>query len=87
MLLIQWNDRADHPATFLLRREFNFAVLSRPRDNVFDHLRALFNMGRLPAAKQNTHLYLLIVLKKSNGLLDFEIDIVLPRLGTHSNLF
>ena len=44
-------------------------------------------MSHLATTELNGNLHLVIVLKKPNRLFDFKIDIVLPRLGTDTNLF
>ena len=86
-LLSQRSDRAEHSSRLLRWTAFDFAVLFELRDDVLHHFAALFDMCHLATSELNGDLHLVIVLEESDRLFDFKIDIVLARLGTHTDLF
>ena len=87
LLFSQRSERAEHSSRLLGWAAFNFAVLFQLRNDVLHHFAALFDMSHLATTELNGDLHLIIVFKKANRLLDFEINIVLARLGTHTDLF
>ena len=86
-LLPQRSDRTHHSSRLLGRPAFDFAVLFELRDDVLHHFAALFDMSHLATTELNGDLHLIVVFEKSNRLLDFEVNIVLARLGAHTDLF
>ena len=44
-------------------------------------------MSHLATTEQNRHLNFIVVLEKTNGLFDLELDIVFAGLGLYANLF
>ena len=69
------------------RPAFDFAILLELRDDILHHFAALFNVSHLATTELNGDLHLVVVFKKSDRLLDFEVNIVLARLGAHTDLF
>ena len=54
---------------------------------MFHDLAALFDVSHLATTEQDSHLHLVVVLEKTNRLLDLKLNIVLARLRSNANLF
>lgn len=65
---------------------FDSTVFQKPFDDAIHHLATFIDMGVFSTAKQNGDLNLIVVFQKSNGLFDFEGNVVFARLGSDSDL-
>ena len=66
---------------------FDFTVLFQLSDDVLHYFTALFDMSHLATTEQDSHLNLVVVLKKANRLLYLKLNIVLARFRSNANLF
>ena len=80
-------DRAHDTAALLRRWCFEFSDLHEIVDHTLHHPSAFLNVRDLAAAEYDRHLNFVLVGQELSRLLDLEIYVVLPRLGTQSNFF
>ena len=82
-----WCYGAHHLSCLLIRRAFHFSVFGQLLNNTFHHFSTLFDMGHFPSSKHYGYLNLVTMFQKTDRLFDFEVDIMLTRLGPQANFF
>ena len=79
--------RADKAFAHLLRRRVGFSDFVELDKDIPHDALPFVNMGEFSAAKNDRHDHFVFVLQETLGLIHLELDIVIPRLGTETDLF
>lgn len=81
-----WCDGADDASALLGRRRFEFTVIEQFINNVCHHAPAFLDVRHFTSAEYHGDLHLVFLFKELLGPFDLEVNVMLARLGTQSQL-